>query len=213
MWMEASKNYLEMANYHFRKFIAEGQLKTAYEFITAENINKAIASNMHPEMGKEIDFLSIDIDGNDYWVWQALECINPRVVVVEYNCYFAPPIAIAQSYDPIKVYGGTSYYGASLEALVRLSHRKGYNLVGCSIVGDNAFFVRKDLCGDKFHSPFTASEHYQPGRAPYLRHPWPQTRFAAVCGKAARTDLCGGRSAMSIPTATASLAMTVQPYR
>jgi hypothetical protein len=170
LWLEASKNYLEMANYHFRHFIARGMLKTTYEFMTAENVNKAISSNMHPDGGNEIDFLSIDIDGNDYWVWQALECINPRVVVIEYNSYFAPPLSMVQSYDPVKIFTGTSYYGASLEALTRLSDRKGYNLVGCSLVGDNAFFVRKDLCEDKFHSPFTATEHYQPGRA--ISIPW-----------------------------------------
>jgi hypothetical protein len=122
-------------------------------------------------LGNEIDLLSIGISGNDYWVWKTLDCINPRVAVLEYNSHYAPPIAIAQSYDPIKVYIGTSYYGASLEALARLSESKGYKLVGCSLVGDSSFFVREDLCGDKFHSPFTATEHYQPGRA--ISIPWP----------------------------------------
>ncbi len=118
----------------------------------------------------EIDLLVIDVDGNDFWLWKAIECVNPRVVVVEYNSYYHPPLAITQRYEPLRIFNGTSYYGASLEALVRLAGRKGYNLVGCSIVGDNAFFVRKDLCGDKFHEPFTAEEHFEPIRPITL--PW-----------------------------------------
>jgi hypothetical protein len=67
LWLEASKNYLEMANYHFRKYIERDQLRTAYKFVTAENINETISRFMHPGIPDEIDFLSVDIDGNDYW--------------------------------------------------------------------------------------------------------------------------------------------------
>ena len=167
--LEASSNYHALGIHHFRKFIKSGQLRTASRFLTAENINAAISQNLHPAVS-EIDLLVIDVDGNDFWLWKAIECVNPRVVVVEYNSYYHPPLAITQRYEPLRIFNGTSYYGASLEALVRLAGKKGYNLVGCSIVGDNAFFVRKDLCGDKFHEPFTAEEHFEPIRPITL--PW-----------------------------------------
>jgi hypothetical protein len=167
--IEASSNYYILGSYHFRSFIETGQLRTAHRFLTAENINDAISQNVHRDV-TEIDLLVVDVDGNDYWLWRAIDCINPRVVVVEYNSYLHPPLAMVQQYEPMAVFNGTSYYGASLEALAQLGNKKGYNLVGCSLVGDNAFFVRKDLCSDKFHSPFTAEEHYEPMRP--IQFPW-----------------------------------------
>jgi hypothetical protein len=75
---------------------------------------------------------------------------------------------------------GSNHYGASLEALVRLGTAKNYRLVGCSIAGVNAFFVRADLCADRFLEPATAEEHYEPPRhyfhmlaAGHRSHPGP----------------------------------------
>jgi hypothetical protein len=59
---------------------------------------------------------------------------------------------------------GTSYYGASLKALELIGSRKGYELVGCSLSGINAFFVRRDLVKDSFCAPFTAENHFEPPR-------------------------------------------------
>src|SRR3954454_3752531 len=124
--------------------------------ITAENINELIK-----DWGTgEIDLLSIDIDGNDFYVWQALKIINPRVVVIECNSKFPPPLSIVQSYDPQYTWRGTDYSGASLEALTRLGARLGYSLVGTTLMGLNAFFVRDDLIEEKFQRPFSAQNHY-----------------------------------------------------
>jgi hypothetical protein len=68
------------------------------------------------------------------------------------------------AYNPEWSWRGDSYYGASLKALEKLGVDKGYRLVGCSLSGVNAFFVRDDLCGDHFHAPYTAEEHYEPPR-------------------------------------------------
>jgi hypothetical protein len=119
-------------------------------------------------MTGEIDLLSIDIDYNDYWVWKAVDVANPRVVVIEYNAALRPPMSLVVPYDPTRSWDGSNYFGASLEALVRLGRTKGYRIVGCNFSGANAFFVRDDLCADHFLDPPTAEEHYEPPR--YFAH-------------------------------------------
>lgn len=114
------------------------------EFVTAENINDLFAKYEVPE---EFDLLSIDVDGNDYWIWNALsEKYRPRVVVIEYNAALGPNESRAIAYEPDFQWQTTDYFGASLTALVRLGMRKGYRLVHCESTGVNAFFVRRELC-------------------------------------------------------------------
>ena len=115
-------------------------------------------------MRGDIDFLSIDIDYNDYWVWKAIDVVTPRVVAIEYNATLRPPMSLTVPYDPNGAWDGTNFHGASLEALTRLGAAKGYRLVGCGMAGVNAFFVRADLTGDLFLEPATAAEHYEPPR-------------------------------------------------
>ena len=88
---------------------------------------------------------NIDIDGNDYWVWQAIERVRPKVVVVEYNPYYEPPRRWVMTYDPAHAWDGSTYYGASLESLARLGRAKGYELLCCDRQGNNAFFVEAPL--------------------------------------------------------------------
>jgi hypothetical protein len=120
-------------------------LKAECAFITRENINALIAdAGLHGDIG----LLSIDIDGNDYWVWQAIDVVSPRIVVAEYNARFGPTRAVTVPYDPAftraRAHYSMIYYGASLRALELLGQRKGYVLVGCNSAGNNAFFVRQD---------------------------------------------------------------------
>jgi len=114
--------------------------------ITRENVNGVL--QMHGFTG-EIDLLSIDIDGVDYWVWDAITACTPRVVALEYNWLFGPERAVTVPYDPQFRVGGAgtrSYRGASLAALVHLGKAKGYRLVATERV--NAFFVRNDIAPD-----------------------------------------------------------------
>jgi hypothetical protein len=129
--------------------------------VTAENINGLIAQS---GLGCEIDVLSIDIDNNDYWVWKAIHAVNPRLVVIEYNATLRPPMSVVVPYRPDAEWDGSNFQGASLEALVKLGAEKSYRIVGCSVAGVNAFFVRADLCADRFLEPATAQEHYEPPR-------------------------------------------------
>ncbi len=93
----------------------------------------------------DLDLLSIDIDGNDYWVWRALERYRPQVVVIEYNPYYAPPERWVMKFNPEHAWDGSTYYGASLESLCALGKQKGYELICCDKNGNNAFFVERSL--------------------------------------------------------------------
>lgn len=129
--------------------------------VTAENIDALLAEHAP---WTPIDLLSIDIDGNDYWVWEAITAA-PRVVVIEYNAVFGPERAVTTPYDPgfdrwAKHPSGL-YFGASLAALTRLGARKGYRLAGCDSHGVNAFFVREDIAPEPLPA-MTAAEAYFP---------------------------------------------------
>jgi len=120
-------------------------LKSECAFITKENINSLINKN---GIRGEIGLLSVDIDGNDYWVWEAINDIQPVLTVVEYNARFGPEASVSIPYRPdferSRAHPSMLYFGASLQALCHLGRRKGYAFVGCNTAGNNAFFVRKD---------------------------------------------------------------------
>ena len=158
-WIEASHDFVA----NIRKDIVpgyEGRLAVKHAKATPDNVNGLIGTG-------NIDLLSIDVDFNDYWIWKAIDA-RPRVVVVEYNATWHPPMSVTVPYDDrgcqIPGFINTNYFGASLEALVCLGREKGYRIVGCGFAGINAFFVREDLVGDKFLEPATAGEHYEPPR-------------------------------------------------
>ena len=122
--------------------------KLVASWVTAENIDSLISS--HGFTG-EIDLLSLDIDGIDYWVWRAIESISPRVVVLEFNAFFGPDRSLTLPYDSkfrLDLSQQPYKCGASLSAFVKLGREKGYRLVGVTSLGINAFFVRNDVGGD-----------------------------------------------------------------
>jgi hypothetical protein len=88
--------------------------------------------------------LSIDIDGNDYWVWAAVRRWRPRVVVIEYNAFHLPPKRWVMQEDDAYRWAGTTHFGASLASLTALAHDKGYELVATDSRGVNAFFVLRE---------------------------------------------------------------------
>jgi hypothetical protein len=161
LWMDGDSEAIAMAKTKFAAEIAAKRLTVTETFITAENIEKLFVSNGVP---KEFDLLSIDIDRNDYYVWKAIEAFNPRVVVIEYNGNYPPGIEWVVEYKADAWWDGSDNYGASLSALEKLGKAKGYSLVGCTMAGVNAFFVRDDLLQDKFLKPYTAKNHYEPPR-------------------------------------------------
>ncbi|MGD1044807.1 MAG: hypothetical protein ABR936_05710 [Bacteroidota bacterium] len=139
------------------------KLKIITAFVTKANINNILTKNMiTPD--KEIDLLSIDIDGNDYHIFDAILCIKPRVVCIEYNAKLIPPIKWCMEYNENYRWNGRDQFGVSLKFLELNLVKKKYRLVACNITGVNAFFVRSDLVINKFLKPFTAENHYQPAR-------------------------------------------------
>ena len=161
LWIEGSSSSVNKIKAKFKSVINNERLKVVEAFITKDNINEIISANI-PD--KEIDLLSVDIDGNDVHVFNEISVINPRVVVIEYNAKFPPPIMFSVDYNPAHMWKGDDYMGASLEYIEKNLDAKGYNLVGCDLSGSNAFFVREDLVTDKFLAPYTAERHYQPAR-------------------------------------------------
>ncbi len=138
-------------------------LKSVRAFITRENINELLKSN---GFSGDLGLLSVDIDGNDYWVWEAIDGIFPRLVVCEYNSLFGPKARVTIPYDPgfarDQAHHSKVYYGASIAALESLGRAKGYTLVGGNSAGNNVFFVRNDVAGAL--RPVTAAEAFRPAR-------------------------------------------------
>lgn len=108
--------------------------------VKRENINELLTE---AGMTGEIDFLSIDIDGNDYWIWDALEAASPRVVMIETHNRFGMR-NIVVPYDPDYFWPGKHpiYHGASPVAMTKLARKKGYRLVGANDLGFNFIFVK-----------------------------------------------------------------------
>ncbi|WP_213803341.1 hypothetical protein [Granulicella sp. dw_53] len=114
-------------------------------FITRENINSLISS---AGFRGEIGLLSIDLDGNDYWVWEAIDAVSPIIYVCEYNAVFGDVYPISTPYNDsfirTQAHPSNLYFGASIKALCSLAIKKGYRFVGTNSAGNNAFFIRED---------------------------------------------------------------------
>lgn len=121
-------------------------LRAVCAFIDRDNINTIISEN---GFKGDIGLLSIDIDGNDYWIWEAITCVNPRIVICEYDSLLGYERAVTTPYDKnfdrTKAHYSFLYGGASIVALHELGRKKGYSLVGSNSAGLNAFFVRNDV--------------------------------------------------------------------
>lgn len=115
-------------------------------FIDRNNVNELIST---AGFRGDIGLLSIDIDGNDYWVWQAIDVVNPTIVICEYNAVFGDRYQLTVPYQAdfqrTHAHHSNLYFGASLPAFVKLGEEKGYTFVGTTSTGGNAFFVRDDF--------------------------------------------------------------------
>lgn len=159
-WIECDENYYKEITEKFKFVIGSGRLIVAKEFITKDNINKIFIEN---GQNGEIDLLSIDIDGNDYHIWKAINVVNPRVVVMEYNAKIPPSCEWVMPYCEQHMWDGGDKHGASLLALEKLAQEKGYTLVGTNISGINAFFVRND-CVEQHFCKRNVRDMYNPPR-------------------------------------------------
>jgi hypothetical protein len=135
---EDNISWIRRQDYYWRH-----DLTAVCAFIDAGNINQLIAEN---GFAGPIGLLSVDIDGNDYWVWRAITAVDPIIVVSEYNSTFGDSQPVTIPYSPdfqrTKAHHSNLYWGSSLAALCSLAKEKGYSFVGCNSAGNNAYFVR-----------------------------------------------------------------------
>ena len=136
---EINVGKIRTAHYYWRH-----DLTARAAFITRENINALLDEGTAGWPG--VDLLHIDLDGNDYWIWQTV-AIRPVIVVAEYNSTFGAGAAVTILYDATfvrtRAHYSNLYWGASLKALNGLAEEKGYVLIGCNSAGNNAYFVRR----------------------------------------------------------------------
>ena len=131
-------------------------------FVTRENVNELITSS---GFDADLGILSVDVDGNDYWLVEALTAMTPRVLIVEYNALFGSERKITVPYDSAfrkqKAHHSGLYFGASLGALAAVAALKGYSLVATESSGVNAFFVRNDLLGNGLRARSVADAYHE----------------------------------------------------
>lgn len=150
--VDANDQWIKSAEQFYKEKLGSTSNKVKFHsgIVNAENINAILEKN---GIAGEIDLFSLDIDGNDYWVFKSLKNINPRVLVLEYNSAFGDQ-SVTVKYNPDRIFSPKEhhplYFGASLTALAKLADRKGYILVGCDTNGHDAFFIRKDEATDRF---------------------------------------------------------------
>lgn len=134
--------------------------------VQRENINQLISD---AGFSGEVDLVSIDIDGNDYWIWDALSAIQPRVVMIETHVEFGYE-SLVVPYDKDYCYPGKhpEYHGASPAAMIKLARQKGYRLVGSNLYGFNTIYVQEGLAEDRLPTATLES---------VLEHPRNRERF------------------------------------
>ena len=143
--MDSSEKNIE--NIKNKNFFWRHDLEAIKTFITKENINTLINNSSIGK--KKVGILSIDIDGNDYWIWKEIDGIDPLIVIVEYNSTFGLKKKISIPYDNnfnrSKAHHSNLYWGASIEAFKYLGDQKGYNFFTTNSAGNNAYFVKKTI--------------------------------------------------------------------
>ena len=132
--------HIKCQDYYWRH-----DIKALHDFVSRENINKILKNNSYTG---DIGLLSIDIDGNDIWIWKEISVVKPIILIIEYNAKLGDTKSLSIKYNPNFIrssYGLKKLiYGASLKAIQKISEEKGYSLVCVNKNGNNAFFVRKD---------------------------------------------------------------------
>jgi hypothetical protein len=142
--IEASKKWTDRGKLYFSEQGAENRTTIINQKVTPSNVNDILNQGKVPT---DLEILSIDIDSYDYWVWEAVDGYNPKIVIIEYNASFGPIRSVSIPKDALENNRKFPpyYHGASLAALKKLGERKGYDLLGCDSHGVNSFFVRRDL--------------------------------------------------------------------
>ena len=134
--MPASTELADAARRNYRDF---PRVRVVREWVFPANVELLFEENRVP---RDLDLLVIDIDSNDYYVWRAIRAYRPKVVMLEYNGLFAPPLKMVIGFHPMMYWSEQDiHFGASIQSYYELGKRKGYELVGATYRGINLFFV------------------------------------------------------------------------
>lgn len=146
-------------------------LEAQCHFLTRENINSVLQAGLKH---RAPDLVSIDVDGADYWLLEAIE-LRPAIYIVEYNSVFGPDRSITvpyrEDFNRSRAHYSNLYYGASLSALTELANKKGYRLIGSNSAGNNAYFLREDVLGSSGLTESGVNEAYVCSRFRESRSP------------------------------------------
>lgn len=154
-------------------------LEAFYSFLTIDNINEVMQISGFDE---DLGILSIDVDGNDWFLLKAIETYKPRILICEYNEIFGKERKISVPYDAnfirAKKHYSNLYFGASLAAINFLAEMKGYSFIGINNNCNNAFYIRNDLVNENtpkasiegiFQRSNIAESRDENGRLTYIR--------------------------------------------
>lgn len=167
VWIEGDAVFCDQIRTRLAAFLDEGRLHLVAATVDRDTVADSILIGFRASTLAEIplDLLSIDIDANTSHVWAALGSLRPRVACIEYNAHYPPSVDWEIPYQPDGIWRGDTRFGASLKRLEWIGAELDYRLVGCDLMGVNAFFVRADLCDPSiFLAPFDAETHHQPPR-------------------------------------------------
>ena len=189
---EKNVSKIKTAEYYCRY-----ELIAAAVFIDCDNINRLILSQ---PFDRNVGLLHIDLDGNDYWIWDKISVISPVIVIVEYNSIFGIERAITVPYDKnftrTKAHYSNLYFGASLSALHLLAKQKGYAFIGCNSAGNNAYFIKNEALNEVVRE-ISLEEGYVVSKFRESRDPNGKLSYAAG---PARLDLIKGMPVYNVIT-------------
>lgn len=172
------------------------QIDAVDAFITKDNINSLLLKS---GFDRDVGILSIDIDGNDYHILEAIKTFTPRILICEYNAVFGKR-KLSVPYDPkfdrTDKHYSNLYFGASLAAITQIANKKGYSLVGINSKSVNAFFIRNDLI-KKEHEVLSAERSYLPSK---LRESRDENGKLTYVGGNERLALLKGMPVLNIET-------------
>lgn len=150
-------------------------------WVSPDNINEIITQAQN-SIG-DVDIFSIDLDGNDYWILQAANLESVRIVVVEYNPLFGHLKAVSvprdDNFERNLKHFSCLYFGASLKGFEYLLDKKGFDFIGTNRIGNNAFFVRKEIAEQIPISPEKDYSVYTDWRVRETRSQEGQLTFAS----------------------------------
>ena len=161
-WIDGSQKNVRFIEKELSLNSPDSRLRASQAFLDRTNIRENATKAKAFLRTEDVDFFSMDIDGNDLALaLEVLKVISPKVICVEYNAKFPVPLEASVDYNPVHAWSGDDYHGSSLQSYCNAF--TGYRLVTCNLAGTNAFFIRKDLEGF-FPGIARIQDLYQPAR-------------------------------------------------